>query len=102
MTEERKRTWLATLATLPFIGEWVATVVGLWPIFLIVLLVDMDSYYGVFWWLALSGIVLAPWLIFLERRYNLRINVPYLPIKWLWLTPVLIILAVLGFLGWVE
>ena len=102
MTETVKKTLLLRLGTLPFIGEWVATIVGLWPIVLIALLVDMDSYSGPCWWVLLSGIALAPWLIFLQRWQNVRINVPYLPIKWLWLTPFLIILGVACLLGWVE
>jgi len=100
MTEQRAETWLLKLGRLPFIGEWVATVAGLWPLFLFAVLVDMESVNGVYWWLALSGIALAPWLIVLQRWQGVRINVPYLPIKWLWLTPFLIIVGVAGLLGW--
>ena len=84
-----------------FIGEWVATLVGLWPLILLAVLIDMDSAYGVFWWLAPSGIALAPWLILLQRWQGVRINVPYLPIKWLWLTTFLIIIG-RRLLGWME
>lgn len=94
MPEHRAETWLLKLGRVPFIGEWVATLVGLWPLILLAVLVDMESANGVFWWLALSGIALAPWLIVLQRWQGVRINVPFLPIKWLWLTPILIILGV--------
>lgn len=100
--EEQKKTWLLVLVKLPFVGDWVATIVGLWPVILIALLVDMESANGVWWWFLLCGLFLAPWLLFLERWQSVRINVPYLPFKWLWLTPVLVVLGIAGFLGWVE
>jgi hypothetical protein len=102
VTEQRRETLLLKLGRLPFIGDWVATIVGLWPIVLFALLVDMESAYGVWWWLVLSGMLLAPWLIILQRWQGVSINTPYLPIKWLWLTPIFIFLGIAGFLGWME
>ena len=106
MREDDKDSWLVILGGLPFIGDWVSTIVGLLPAILLVFLFDMEgtSNYGVMWWVILSGIALIPWLMFLERRQGVRINIPYLPIKWLWLTPVLIVIGLWGlaseYFGW--
>lgn len=52
------------------------------------------------WFLLVGAIVLAPWLVVLERWQGVRIDTPYLPIKWLWLVPVLVIGAAAALLGW--
>ena len=66
---------------------------GLWPFGLSCWLLSGSPGLA----LVLGGLVLAPWLIFLERWQRVRINVPFLPIKWRWLNPVIILAGVAEF-----
>lgn len=87
MAEESNESWLLLLCKIPVLGDLIPTVGGLWPLGLSLWLLGGSPGLA----MVLGGLVLAPWLIFLERWQLMRINVPYLPIKWLWLTPLIIL-----------
>ena len=77
---QRRQPWLPTLCELPFIGEWAATIVGLMPLIVIVAIVaalqgEMPNDPPP-WYLIVGSLLIAPWLIFLERWQQLRINIP--------------------------
>jgi hypothetical protein len=92
-THEQSETWLLKLCTFPLIGDWATTIVGLLPIGLLAVaraLAGVEGDPGP-WFFIVSAIALIPWLIILERWQGIRINTPYLPIKWLWIIPILLI-----------
>ncbi len=97
MADDRKP-WLPALCELPLIGEWVATIVGLLP--LIVIMVVVYALGGAMpddppaWYLIAGSLMLAAWLMLLERWQKLRINMPYVPVKLLWLCPLLFLVGV--------
>lgn len=98
MHEEGQESWLAKLCGLPFVGDWVATFVGLAPL-LIVFVLFNSWQIGHNWSFIVGAVVLVPWLLLLEGRMGLRINIPVLPIKWLWVAPMLAVLGVVGLFG---
>ena len=93
MAEAGNESWLLLLCSIPVIGEWVANIVGLAPLGLVFVLLGDSPGFA----LIVGGLVLAPWLIFLQRWQRVRMNLPYVPVKWLWLTPLIILAAVACF-----
>jgi hypothetical protein len=85
--------WLRVVCGLPWIGDWVATIVGLLPVVLLFAAREFMSIEGDpgNWFMIVGSVVMIPWLFLLERRLDLRINTPVLPIKLLWVIPVLLI-----------
>jgi hypothetical protein len=45
------------------------------------------------------SVALIPWLIFLERWQNVRMDLPYVPIKLLWVLPVFIFFSLAELFG---
>jgi len=89
-------TWLQTLCSLPFIGEWVSTIFTFIPFLLLISLeaaTGLEADFGPWQTLALSLVMIA-WLIFLERWQNVRMNTPYVPIKILWLMPIFVVVSI--------
>ena len=52
------------------------------------------------WFLLVGAIVLVPWRVVLEHWQGVRVVTPYLPVKLLWIVPVLVIGAVVELFGW--
>ena len=101
MEEQATESWLSIIGSIPYIGDWVATIVGLVPVFPVLAIYEYVGEEEGGWYFVLVGVLLIPWLIFLERWQGFRINVPYIPIKLLWVTPVFVVMGVAEVLGFV-
>ena len=99
MEEQATESWLSIIGSIPYIGDWVATIVGLVPVFPVLAIYEYVGEEEGGWYFVLVGVLLIPWLIFLERWQGFRINVPYVPIKLLWVTPVFVVMGVAEVLG---
>lgn len=86
---------------LPLVGDYIALFVAGVP--LIVLLAgrgvlrvpgEAGGWFGVF-----ASVLTAAWLVFLQRRYGVKIVVPVFRIPVLWLTPVYLLASVVELLS---
>jgi hypothetical protein len=99
MEEPATESWLSIIGSIPYIGDWVATIVGLVPVFPVLAIYESVGEEPGGWYFVLAGVLLTPWLIFLERWQGFSIKVPVLPIKLLWVTPVLVVMGAAEVLG---
>ena len=88
--------------SLPVIGEWAGTILALLPMLLFIVVGTLMGFNITFgsWYLIAIPIVLCPWLLFLERRMNIKICTPYVPIKWLWIMPLFALMGIAELFGW--
>ena len=90
--EKEPDTWLGLLFKVPVVGDGIATVLGLLPLWPLVHFVKNDA------WLCISAsVVLTLWLLMLERLLRITIRTPFVPIKILWLMPFAFVAGVAGF-----
>jgi hypothetical protein len=98
---DEPESWLQILCAFPIIGPWVTIIAGLFPIVIIGIiegLTGIDIGFGP-WVMLIVSVALIPWLIFLERWQNVRMDLPYVPIKLLWVLPVFIFFSLAELFG---
>ena len=84
--ERASENFVQWLMSIRFIGDKITTVIVFFPGAILLVLFSNSA-----WAIAFAGLLSLLWLLFLQEKYNIQVNTPFIPIPLLLVIPIITI-----------